>query len=95
MKTLLTSEVLFGLLFFIAILIMLLIIAKDKRHKWHQPEVFPEPMQHNERISKNIIVRDLTTEKEFRGYYDYSLEKYMNYDAKMVFGVFIWRYDDK
>lgn len=89
-----TFEITIIVLVMIAFLRLLYLVYKDKKYKWHQPEVIPEPMPHNERISKDIIIRDLTTEKEFRGYYDYYLDRFMDYNSKMVWGVIIWRYDD-
>ena len=62
--------------------------------QWHDPEkTTPEPSKYNERISDDIVIRDLTTEKEFRGYYDFSREHYLDYKGNMVWGAFIWRYD--
>ena len=94
MKTLLTSEIVIGLLFCIAIIILLLIVSKDKRYKWHEPETIPEPCKYNERISGDIIIRDLVTEKEYRAYFDHSRQHYIDYKGNMVLGAFIWRYDE-
>lgn len=61
--------------------------------QWNEPETTPEPSKYNDRISDDIIIRDLVTEKEFRAYYDFSREHYVNYKGNMVWGAFIWRYD--
>ena len=93
-KTLFTSEIVIGSLFFIAIIILLLIVNKDKRHKWNDIDVIPEPSKYNEYISDDIIIRDLITEKEFRAYFDHSRQHYIDYNGNMVWGVFIWRYEN-
>ena len=94
MKTLLTSEIVICSLFCIAIIILLLIVSKDKRYKWNDMEVITEPSKYNERISEDIIIRDLTTEKEFRAYFDHSRQHYIDYKGNMVWGALIWRYDE-
>lgn len=62
--------------------------------QWHEPETIPEPSKYNERISDDIIIRDLVTEKEFLAYYDFEREHYIDYKCNMVWGAFIWRYDE-
>ncbi len=62
--------------------------------QWHRPErTTPERSKYNYRVSDDIIIRDLVTEKEFRGHYDYSRDHYVNSKGNMIWGAFIWRYD--
>ena len=82
------------IMFVLAFAVLLLLVIKDKRYKWNDMEVIPEPSKYNERISEDIIIRDLVTEKEFRAYFDHSRQHYIDYKCNMVCGAFIWRYDE-
>lgn len=92
MKNFINSEFAIGLIILIVIAVLIKIVSKEKI-KWHDMEVIPGQSQFNHRISDDIIIRDLTTEKEFRAYYDYSREHYVDYKGNMVWGGFVWRWE--
>lgn len=82
------------IMFVLAFAALLLLVIKDKRYKWYENDIIPSPLPMNERISADIVIRDLVTEKEFRAYYDFEREHYIDYKGNMVWGAFIWRYDE-
>ena len=82
------------IMFVLAFAVLLLLVIKDKRHKWYENDIIPSPLPMNERISADIVIRDLVTEKEFKGYFDHYRGHFVDYDANIVSGVFIWRYEN-
>ena len=85
-------EITITILFATAIIILIIWVAKDKKYKWHENNVIPEPMPMNEYMSDDIVIRDLTTEKEIKGYFDHQRQHFVYYNGNMVSGAFIWRY---
>ena len=64
-----------------------------KGSKWYDNDVIPRDGRPYSGISHDIVIRDLKTEREFVGYFEYDRGCYYDNKGHMISGMsFIWRY---
>jgi len=88
---LLTSETAIGIYIVIAIVLLYIFFHKKEKKIWHEPYEIPKSEKW-QAVSKDIVIFDIKTQKQYKGYFDNERQRYYSYRHSLVLGRFRWRY---